>query len=312
MAESNTINAVMVAEGAPGRLAFGEVPAPTPAPSEAVVRVAAIALGRTDLIKLQVAPAGTRLGGDLAGTVVHAAVDGSGPQAGVRVAGIGPAGAWAETCTVPTNALAPLPDGVPFAHGAALPVYGLTAKHAVDHGGPLVGRTVLVTGATGAVGHFALQLARLAGARVIGQVRTHDRVALARSAGAHDVIVGDDVAEHAPYHLIVDGVGGHVLAGSLRFLDPDGMAVAYGIAGGDPALPLDLRKFLGGNIYRLRMRNIYRRHPAAEGLQTLIDLAATDRLHPHIATEAKWTDMGEVAQNVLDRTFEGRAVLTLY
>jgi hypothetical protein len=55
------------------------------------------------------------------------------------------------------------------------------------------------------------------------------------------------------------------------------------------------------------MRNIHRRHPAAEGLQTLIDLAATERIHAHIATEANWTDVGEIAQNVIDRAFDGRS-----
>jgi NADPH:quinone reductase len=308
---NNAIRAVVVAEGVLGRLALGEAPAPTPRPTEAVVRVAAISLGRSDLRKVQDAPVGTRLGGDLAGVVERAAADGSGPAAGVRVAGLGFAGGWAEACAVPTSALAPLPDGVGFAQGAALPNSGLTAKHAIDLGGPLLGKTVLVTGATGGVGHFAVQLARLAGARVIGQVRTHERVALVRGAGADDVIVGDDVADHGPYDLIVDGVGGHVLADALRFLDPDGVAVAYGIAGGDPVLSLDLRHFVGGNLYRLRMRNIYRHQPPAEGLQTLIGLTAAHRLHPHVAREAKWADVGEIAQNVIDRAFDGKAILIL-
>src|SRR5207247_11345890 len=86
----------------------------------------------------------------------------SGPRVGARVVGLLPEGAWAERVAVPTHALAALPDKVTFAQAATLPVAGLTALYALAKRGPLLGRRVLVTGATGGGGYFADQLARLA------------------------------------------------------------------------------------------------------------------------------------------------------
>src|SRR4030095_12295790 len=94
-----------------------------------------------------------------------------GPRAGARVVGFLPEGAWAERVAVPTHALAELPEKVTVSQAATLPVAGLTALHALARGGLLLGRRVLVTGATGGVGDFAVQLARLARAPVAARAR---------------------------------------------------------------------------------------------------------------------------------------------
>src|SRR4030095_4755915 len=98
------------------------------------------------------AAAGWRPGWDLAGVVERSAADGSGPAVGERVVGFLPEGAWAQRVVVPSNALAELPDKVTFSQAATFPVAGLTALHALDEGGPLLARRVLVTGATGGGG----------------------------------------------------------------------------------------------------------------------------------------------------------------
>ena len=79
------------------------------------------------------------------------------------------------------------------AQAATFPVAGLTALHALAKGGSLLGRRVLITGATGGVGDFAVQLARLAGAHVTASVRRDDQAAAVRALGAHDVIVSDEI-----------------------------------------------------------------------------------------------------------------------
>ena len=120
-------HAVVVDHAVPGTLAIREVAPPTPLPSEALVRVATISLNRGETRRAMEAADGWCPGWDLAGVVVQAAADGSGPRTGARVVGFLRSGAWAESVVVPTNALAELPDAVTFAQAATLPVAGLTA-----------------------------------------------------------------------------------------------------------------------------------------------------------------------------------------
>src|SRR5882724_5721342 len=186
-------HAVVVDPEAPGRLVISPVAAPVPDRGEAVVRVRAISLNRGEVRRAGLAAAGWRPGWDLAGEVERAAADGAGPRVGARVVGLLPEGAWAERVAVPTYALAELPDKVTFSQAATLPVAGLTALHALAKGGLLLGRRVLVTGATGGVGDFAVQLARLAGAHVTASARRAEQSAAVRALGAHDVTVGDEI-----------------------------------------------------------------------------------------------------------------------
>ena len=140
---------------------------------------------------------------------------------------------------VPTDRLAELPASVTFAQAATLPIAGLTALRALEKGGFLLNKRVLITGSTGGVGLFAHQLARLSGAYVVGTAR-HDRnEALVCEAGADEVIVGEDLSEagaYGPYYLIVDSVGGKTLesvlpllatGGNLRHAGLDGIAIGH-------------------------------------------------------------------------------------
>src|SRR5262249_49962213 len=150
--------AVVVDPEAPRRLAIRPVADPAPGRGEAIVAVRAISLNRGEVRRSTMAAAGWRPGWDLAGVVERAAADGTGPRAGARVVGLLPEGAWAERVAVPHHALAELPGKVTFSQAATFPVAGLTALHALGKGGLLLGKRVLVTGATGGVGDFAVQL----------------------------------------------------------------------------------------------------------------------------------------------------------
>jgi NADPH2:quinone reductase len=310
------VKAVVVDPGVPGRLAIREIMTPVPRPNEALVQVAAISLNRGEVRRAQREEAGFRPGWDLAGTVAQAAADGSGPEAGGRVVGFLGSAAWAEQVAVPTDALAELPPEVSFAQAATLPVAALTALHALYKGGTLLGRSVLVTGASGGVGDFTVQLARHAGARVVAVIRQQSREALVREAGAHEVVISEDAAEAAalgPYHLVVDGVGGKVLGNVLSMLAPGGVAVAYG-ATPDAEVTFDLRHFFitgGLTLYGLYLFYEVRFESASVGLARLVRLVAEGSLRPHIEVEADWSEIGKVSQQLLNREFAGKAVLHL-
>jgi NADPH:quinone reductase len=104
-------------------------------------------------------------------------------------------GTAAELCALPADQAVPLPDGAGFDLGASLGIPALTAHRCLFADGPLDGRTVLVAGGAGAVGHFAIELARWRGARVLATVSSPEKAELARAAGAHEVI--DYVREDA-------------------------------------------------------------------------------------------------------------------
>jgi NADPH2:quinone reductase len=304
----STIEAVVVTPDAPARLALGKASAPNPAPSEAVVRVAAVSLNPVDVLRrAQSAAPGTTIGEDLAGTVVQAAADGSGPTTGTRVIGWVDTGAWAEEVAVPTDTLAPLPDGVSLAEAAALPTAGLIALFAVDRAGSLLGRRVLATGASGGIGHLAVQLAHLAGGRVVAQLRNRARADAVRQASVDTVVIGDDAGDHGPYHVVLDGVGGDVLARALGWLEPDGLAVSYGVSGGPTTVTFDLARFREGSVYRLKLLS----GPIRIGLERLGRLLRDGLLSPHIAIQVPWTEVGDVALRLRDRSYAGKAVLTL-
>ena len=130
-----------------------------------------------------------------------------------------------------------------------MPIAGLTALRALRQGGFLLGREVLVTGATGGVGQFAVQLARAAGARVTAQVSGPERAEEARAAGAHAVAWDLEADDLGPYALVADGIGGAVLAAAIGLLEPGGVAVTYGAAGG--MAELGLPSFAGAPNARL-------------------------------------------------------------
>lgn len=310
-----TTRAIVVDPGAPGRLAIREVEAPTPAPSEALIRVAAFSLNRGEVRGIASAEAGARPGWDFAGTVGQPAADGSGPRAGARVVGMLEDGAWAERIAAPTAMLAELPNAVSFAQAATLPIAGLTALYTLEQGGPLLGRRVLVTGASGGVGLFACQLARLGGAsRVVGVVRSAEHEAPVREAGAHEVVTGGDTAaakQFGPYDTIVESVGGTSLANALRLLAPDGTCVIFGQTGGGEVTFSASQFYLNGGstLYGFIIFHEAKRRPADQDLARLATFVAEGKLRTSIEVEAPWDQIGDVVQQLADRRYAGKAVL---
>jgi NADPH:quinone reductase len=307
------IRAVVVDPAVPERLVIREVEPPVALLTEAIVRVAAISLNRGEVRRAQSAAAGWRPGWDLAGTIETAASDGSGFVAGTRVVGFLAGGAWAELAAVPTQAIAALPDAVSFAAAATLPVAGLTALLALERGGSLLDRSVLITGASGGVGYFACQLAAQAGAIVTAQVRRAELVDFVKTAHAHQVIVGSGFDRYAPYDLALDSVGGDVLPAVLAQLAPDGNCVIFGTTAG-ANITFNAAQFYGKgglNLYGFILFHELKKQPAATGLARLVKLVADGVLVPHIDVEAPWSEIAQIAQQLTDRQFLGKAVLHL-
>lgn len=310
-----TRRAVVVDPHITGRLAIREVDVPSLTSSEALVRVSALSLNLGEVRRaLTMAEAGWRPGWDIAGVVEKAAADGSGPKAGARVVGLVPAGGWSELVPVPTHSLAEIPQSVSFAQAATLPVAGLTALYALAQGGFLLGKSVLVTGASGGVGHLGCQLARQAGARIIASVRSAERVALVKEAGAHEVAIGADLSSavaFGPYDLILESVGGRSLSNALTMLAQDGVCVLYGVSE-SPEVSFEARRFMmigGACLYGLILFHEIKRRPASQGLSQLLRLVEDGRLRPAIEVEAPWTQIADVANRLYDRKIAGKAVL---
>jgi NADPH2:quinone reductase len=304
------VRAVVVDPAAPGNLAIKPVELRDLGRDEVAVRVTAISLNRGETRRaLQQAEPGWRPGWDFAGVTETAEADGSGPRPGTRVVGILPSEAWAERVNCRTHAVAALPDAVGDAEAATLPVAGLTALHALRQGGLLLGRKVLVDGASGGVGHLACQLAVAAGAQVWGHVRREEyRAAVAEWCGER-VVLGRELAAaqpHGPFWLILDSLGGSALGAALGMLQPGGTCVTFGVSEAANTT-FESRNFFGTGGVRLYGLTLFHELMSVEragiGLALLADLIAAKKLLPQIAVEAPWIEIGTVARRLIDREF---------
>lgn len=301
----------IVASSTPPHTEFADVPDPQPERHRALVEVRALSLNRGEIRRLANMEPGTVTGWDLAGVVRAAAADGSGPPTGARVVGLMSLGAWAELAAVDTDSLAELPDEVSFEQAATLPVAGVTALLALEIGGFVLDRRVLVTGASGGVGRFAIQLAKLGGARVTALAR---RTAGLAELGA-DEIITELEPEGPTYDVIVDAVGGPTLGAAMGRVAPAGTIISFASTTSEPVSYPTRTLFArapGAKLYGLYVFAEVPKHGGAGGhLQRLAELVAAAKLDPQIDLTASWTEAHGAIEALLDRRVNGKAVLTV-
>lgn len=289
---------------------FRDVPEPQPEPDAVVLEVAAASINRGELSLLKARP-DWGPGQDVAGTVITAAADGSGPAVGTRVAGMADWGGWAERVAVPAHRVGELPDSVAFGPASTLGVAGMTALRAVRAGGPLLGARVLVTGAAGGVGTFAVQFARLAGAEVTASAGSSERLRdLAAIGAAHTVL--DTEPLEGPFDLVLEGVGGPSLERSLGALGRGGVVELYGAAAAEPAR-ISLGSFGRAPHSRIEPFFVYQTGEETFGrdLALMARLVADGRLQPQVGLEVSWREVETALAALRDRRVRGKAVLDI-
>ena len=252
--ETETMKAIIYrCYGSPDVLEFADVEKPRPADNDVLVKVVAAAVNPLDwhymrgspyILRLGAgigAPNDSRLGVDFAGTVEAVGKNVTRFKPGDDVFG-GRTGAFAEYVIVPEDrALALKPSSVTFEQAASVPIAAITALQALRDKGKLEsGQKVLINGASGGVGTFAVQIAKTFGAEVTGVCSTRN-VEMVRSLGADHVIdykLEDYTQSGQHYDLIIDMVGNHSLLANRKVLNSNGILVMVGGAKGDWIAPL--------------------------------------------------------------------------
>lgn len=302
------MKALLVDHRSTCHLRLGDAEDPDPCFNEALVRVAGVGLNRGEVARLESTEEGKIPGWDASGFVIRAAEDGTGPAVGSPVLSLDARGAgWAELRACRTDFMVPLPTDSDVAAFAALPVAGLSALRSLRSLGFIAGRRVMVTGASGGVGRFMIQLARMGGADVVAvsSTATHDE--LKEMGVAETVTAPSEVAEEV--WAVVDLVGGETLPQSFAVLaDPGGRLVSIGHSEGEDEV------FKAGAL-RASSRSIETFYlfaqpsEIAEDLALLVALVTRGDLVLPITWRGSWEKHCDAISKLMSRQIHGKAVL---
>ena len=297
------MRAIVVDPTVEGGLRLGEAPEPEVRPDQVLVAAQHLALNYGDLNGARNRPAGFVPGWDSSGTVLRAASTGDGPPEGARVvATMGTQGGWAERRAVDIDELAVVPADVDLAEASTLPIAGVTALRALTRSGALLGRRVLVTGASGGVGRFAVQLAGLGGAHVIASVGSTARGEGLAALGANEVVIGLEGVT-APLHVVIDNVGGPQLVGTWRLLGEGGVIQCIGTTSQQEASFPSL-------VGMKRSIEAFTKGPRArEDMEYLLRLVQARKLQVDVGWRGSWSRIAEAGAALFGRRVAGKAVL---
>jgi NADPH:quinone reductase len=294
-------------------LALADVPEPTPGPGQLLLDVEAASVNRGEVrLASRLAP-GTVVGWDVAGTVAALGEGVTQFDVGDRVVALSEAGgSFAERVVVPVAWTAPLPGACDFVTAATLPVAGVTAVGINRLGRVHAGDRVLVTGAAGGVGLFAVQLARDAKATVTGQAGSEERAAAVRAAGA-DALVhpGDGSPVDGEFDVVLDGIGGPMIPALIEATARNGRMVVYGnSADAESSFRIERLYNKGVTMYGFRVFTTVAPEQAVKDMANLAEQAAAGRLAVQVQATAPLADALPLIRDLYARKVTGKVVIT--
>jgi NADPH2:quinone reductase len=311
--------------GGPDALRLVDVDASQPGPGQVLVDVAASGVNYMDTYQrsgLYQVPLPLRLGVEGAGAVAALGEGVTDLAVGDRVAWVAAQGSYAERVVLDAARAIPVPEGVADDVAAAVPLQGLTAHYLVSSTYPVqAGDTVIVHAAAGGVGLLLTQMVKLRGGRVIATVSTDEKAALARHAGADEVVRYDQVdfaaearrlTDGAGVAAVYDGVGQTTFDASLSALRPRGMMVLYGGSSG-PVPPLDPQRLnAGGSLFLTRPSLVHYTATRAELLERSRDVfgwIAAGKLDVRIGGRYPLADAAKAHGDLQGRRTTGKLLL---
>ncbi|HLQ18737.1 MAG TPA: NADPH:quinone oxidoreductase family protein [Tabrizicola sp.] len=301
-----------------------DLPEPTPAKGELVVRVEAVGLNFADMLSIQgkyqirqVPPFVP--GMEFSGIVERLGPDTVGPARGTRVLATCPAGALAEQICLPTTRVSPVPDEMSFSDAAAFPIAYGTSHLALTHKARLrAGETLFVTGAAGGVGLTAVEIGKLLGAKVIASARGPDRLEVARAAGA-DVLIDSDAPDlkevlrtQGGIDVVYDAVGGPAFDAALRACRPDGRLLAIGFASGEvPQVPANILLVKNLTVSGFWYGGYESHAPdlVSASMSELLNWRAEGLIRPHVSHVLPFDAFPEGLALLRDRKATGKVVI---
>lgn len=313
--------------GGPEKLQLSECPLPSPAAGEVRIRVDAAGVNFPDALIIQKKyqlqpPLPFTPGTEVAGTV-DAVGEGVGRlKAGDRVVAFVGIGGFAEYVCAAQAQVAPLPPGVDAAVAAGFTLTYATSQHALVERGQLkAGETLLVLGAGGGVGLAAVELGKLAGARVIAAASSPEKLDAARRAGADELIDYSQADLREAVKAMTDGrgvdvvydpVGGQYTAAALRTLGWRGRLLVIGFAAGDiPQIPANLLLLKEVSAVGVYWGEFAKRDPSGNRrlLAQLSGWLAEGRLRPLVSREYPLAETPQALQDLLARRAVGKLVI---
>lgn len=327
------MKAVVIEEfGPPENARLADLPAPSPKPGELVIEVALAPVNFVDDLVFrgtyQFLPARPFTPGKgPVGTVRAVGADVDGFALGDRVIAMAEQGGYAQFAAVPASNTYRLPDEVSFENAAAMSLAYDTAWVALFERGRMQrGETVLVLGATGAVGDAAIQLAKARGARVLAAVSSESRAAKVIAAGADAIIdlsqpnLRDSLREQVWQHtdskgadVVVDMLGGDIFDAALRSVAWRGRVVVVGFAAGRiPQVKVNYLMLKNIEVSGVQVSDYRKRCPEMmrQCFDEILKLAAEGRVKPGDIQSYPLADFARALSDVVQRRAKGRVVLT--
>lgn len=304
-----SMRALVPDEGALGRVRMRRVESPEAGRGEVVIDVRALSVNRGEILQLERPVAGWRPGKDVAGVVVAVGADVVDIDVGMRVVAHAEQGGWADRVAVAAGRVAQLPHEMDWTTAAPLGLAGLTALRLTRVTGPLASRRVLLTGASGGVGHAFVQLAAAHGAEVTAVSGSPERSARLLELGAvHVVRRIDDVS--GPFDIALESTGGTAPGEAWARLTAHGRFVWFGQASHEPATMdfFDWRGATSGTLRRFHYAEDTT--PIGVDLASLVRMVSSHRLHVEVGLVADWAHTQDALEALAGRRVRGNAVLT--